>query len=100
MIAAITTFVRDFGIALPNLLIIALFATPIFYPVEAVTAFLRDLMSFYPIYIIASAYRAVLLGGQTVPLIPLLILAILSFGLLAFSLPVFGRVKGYFSSVI
>jgi lipopolysaccharide transport system permease protein len=100
MIAAITTFVRDFGIVLPNLLMIILFATPIFYPVEAVPVFVRDLMAFNPIYILASAYRAVILGGQTVPLISLLMLAFLSLGLLTLSLGVFRRVKGYFPSVI
>ena len=100
MIAAITTFVRDFGIVLPNLLMIVLFATPIFYPVEAVPSIVRSLMAFNPIYIIASAYRAVLLGGQVIPLAPLLALAFLSFGLLAFALGVFRRVKGYFPAVV
>jgi lipopolysaccharide transport system permease protein len=100
MIAAITTFVRDFGIVLPNLLMIVLFATPIFYPVEAVPSIVQELMAFNPIYIIASAYRAVLLGGQAVPLLPLLALAFFSFGLLVFALGVFRRVKGYFPAVV
>jgi lipopolysaccharide transport system permease protein len=100
MIAAITTFVRDFGIVLPNLLMIVLFATPIFYPVEAVPSIVRSLMALNPIYIIASAYRAVLLGGQDIPLLPLLALAFISCGLLVFALGVFRRVKGYFPAVV
>lgn len=100
IIAAITTFVRDFGIVLPNLLMIVLFATPIFYPVEAVPSIVRSLMALNPIYIIASAYRAVFLGGQDIPLLPLLALAFISSGLLVFALGVFRRVKGYFPAVV
>jgi lipopolysaccharide transport system permease protein len=100
MVAVITTFVRDFGIVLPNLLMILLFATPIFYPLEAVPSIVQGLIAFNPIYIIASAYRAALLGEQVVPLLPLLVLAFFSFGLLTFSLGVFRRVKGFFPAVV
>ncbi len=100
MIAAITTFVRDFGIVLPNLLMIALFSTPIFYPIEAIPSVAQGVMALNPIYIIANSYRAVLLGDQFVPLVNLLVLEFLSLGLLAFSLSVFRRVKGYFPAVI
>lgn len=100
MAAVITTFVRDFGIVLPNLLMILLFATPIFYPLEAVPSMVQGLVAFNPIYIIASAYRAVLLGGQSVPIFHLLALAFFSFGLLTFALGVFRRVKGFFPAVV
>lgn len=100
IIAAITTFVRDFGIVLPTLLMIVLFATPIFYPVEILPSLLRSLMEFNPIYIIASAYRAVIIGNQDVSLISLVLLAFCSFGMLAFALGVFRRVKGFFPAVI
>ncbi len=100
MIAAITTFVRDFGIVLPNLLMIVLFATPIFYPLEAVPSIVQELMKFNPIYIIASAYRSALLGEQSFPLFLLLVLAVFSYGLLVFALSVFRRVKGFFPAVV
>lgn len=100
MIAAVTAFVRDFGIVLPNLLMIVLFSTPIFYPVEAVPSLAQDLMDFNPIFIIAKAYRAALLGEQTLPFISLFALTVISFMLLSFTLTVFRRVKGYFPSVV
>jgi lipopolysaccharide transport system permease protein len=100
LFAAITTFVRDFGIALPNLLMITLFATPIFYPLEAVPAGVQGLMSLNPVYVLAAAYRASLLGGQDVPIFALAVLAVASLGLLTLSLTLFRRVKGYFSAVI
>jgi lipopolysaccharide transport system permease protein len=100
MIAAVTTFVRDFGIVLPNLLMIVLFSTPIFYPLESVPSIVQDLMAFNPIYIIATAYRSALLGEQVFPLFQLLVLAIFSYGLLIFALSVFRRVKGFFPAVV
>lgn len=100
IIAAITTFVRDFGIVLPNLLMIVLFATPIFYPIEILPSLLKNLMEFNPIYIIANAYRAVIIGNQAVPLISLLLLASCSFCMLAFTLGIFRRVKGFFPAVV
>lgn len=100
LLAAITTFVRDFGIVLPNLLMIVLFATPIFYPVEAVPSIVRGLMTFNPIYIVSSAYRSALVSHETPALMSLLLLGILSWGFLVFSLGVFRRVKGFFPAVV
>lgn len=100
LFAAVTTFVRDFGFILPNLLLILLFSTPIFYPLEAIPAVARDVMAWNPIYILASAYRATILGGAEVPFLALLVLAVFSWGFLSFSLKLFRRVKGHFSAVI
>lgn len=100
LFSAITTFMRDFGILLPNLLLILLFATPIFYPAEAVPLPFRSVVFLNPFYIISSAYRAVLLEGKNVPLFSLGILALLSGGLLVLALSSFRRVKGFFASVI
>jgi lipopolysaccharide transport system permease protein len=99
-LSALTTFVRDFGIILPNLLIIILFSTPIFYPVEALPSLLAKFMMFNPVYIIAAAYRDVLLDHQMPPILPLVILAILSWGFLMVSLGLFRRVKGFFPAVV
>lgn len=98
--SAITTFLRDFGILLPNLLLILLFATPIFYPSTAVPSPFRGLVFLNPFYILSSAYRAALLDETKVPLVSLAILALCSGGLLMFALAAFRRVKGFFASVI
>jgi lipopolysaccharide transport system permease protein len=100
LLAALTTFVRDFGVVLPNLLMIILFATPIFYPIEAVPSFLGKLMIFNPAYLIALAYRSVLVEHQMPPILPLLILSIISLGLLTITLGIFRRVKGFFPAVV
>jgi lipopolysaccharide transport system permease protein len=100
MIAAITTFVRDAGIILPNLLMIILFATPIFYPIESMPSVVQGLMSINPVYIIASAYRASLIGPQPIPFVPLLIVAFISLCCLSLALVGFRRVKMHFSAVV
>lgn len=99
-LAALTTFVRDFGVVLPNLLMIILFATPIFYPLEAVPSTLAKFMILNPAYIITLAYRSVLLDHQMPPILPLLILSVVSLVLLIVTLGIFRRVKGFFSAVV
>ena len=100
MLAAVTTFVRDFGIVLPNLLLILLFATPIFYSIDAIPRIFAAVSQFNPIYLITDMYRAVFLRHQGPNLIGLLALGLTSFGVLFFNLTVFRRVKGFFPSVI
>lgn len=99
-LAALTTFVRDFGVVLPNLLMIILFATPIFYPVDAVPSILAKFMMLNPAYIIALAYRSVLLDHQMPPILPLSILSVVSLALLMVTLGIFRRVKGFFPAVV
>jgi len=99
-LAALTTFVRDFGVVLPNLLMIILFSTPIFYPLEAVPSALAKFMMLNPAYIIALAYRSVLLDHQMPPILPLSILSVVSLALLIVTLGIFRRVKGFFPAVV
>lgn len=100
MFSVITTFIRDFNIVLPNLLMIGLFATPIFYPVEAVPSIIRNLTAFNPIYIISSAYRTVLLEQNSPQILPIVFLGLFAWGLLVFNLLIFRRIKGYFPAVV
>lgn len=99
-VAMVTTFVRDFGILLPNLLLIFLFSSPVFYPVEALPSSVQSLAIFNPIYIIASGYRAALMGVESFQLLPMIILAVISVVLLALFSSAFRRVKPHFLSVI
>lgn len=98
--AALTTFVRDFGIVLPNLLMIVLFATPIFYPVQSVPKIVADFMVFNPVYVISEAYRSVLISQQAPAVMALVALGIASVLTLMVSLGAFRRVKGLFPSVV
>ncbi len=97
-LSAITVFVRDVGIALPNVIMILLFATPIFYPIDMMPGIVKTISSANPFYIISEGYRQSLIYHRTPPLLGLLYLAALSFMLGVWGLRVFRRVKGYFEA--
>lgn len=56
-LSAINVFYRDLSYALPNILIIILFVSPIFYPVDNVPNILQKISFFNPFYIITEGYR-------------------------------------------
>ncbi len=66
--AALTVYVRDFALVLPNLLMIALFASPIFYPLEAVPAVLQKASAWNPVFLIAEFIRQPLVYHRIPPL--------------------------------
>lgn len=98
--SAINVFFRDFGIALPNLLMMFLFATPIFYPKSATPLILQKISAYNPFYIIASAVRQSLLEAQAPPLIPLLYVFGCALFLILVGLYFFRRLKGHFEGML
>lgn len=100
MLSAVTTFVRDVGVVLPNLLLFLLFATPIFYPIGTMPKVVQQVTAFNPFYIISESYRAAIIGGHGVPVFALTALAVVSLGLLSFGLKIFRRVKSFFPMVL
>ncbi len=56
-LSASIVFVRDVGIALPNLLTIVLFMTPIFYPIESLPRLMRLFSHGNPSYFFVEGYR-------------------------------------------
>lgn len=99
-LAILNTFIRDFGIVLPNLLMILLFSTPIFYPIEAMPSIVRALTVINPFYIIVQSYRFAILDNQIFPTISLMILLIVSIILIWIGLGVFRRIKGFLPSLV
>lgn len=99
-LAAVNVFIRDLGIALPNLLIIILFATPIFYPIEQVPELARPLMRFNPFYVIAEGYRCALIDRTMPDLLGLAVVLVGALLLGVFSLKGFRRLKGLFESAL
>jgi len=101
-LGAITVFIRDIAIVLPNVLIMILFLTPIFYTIQTMPHIIQYAAIPNPFYILAEGYRQPLLYHK----IPLSLLEglfyvfILSSVLYYFGLKSFRRVKGYFNSVL
>ncbi|HET6893318.1 MAG TPA: ABC transporter permease, partial [Pyrinomonadaceae bacterium] len=99
-LSAVTVFIRDFGIALPNLLLVLLFLTPIFYPFDSMPTTMQTLSLLNPFYILAEAYRRPLIYHQMPPLWGLAYVAVLSTVLSYFGLKLFRRVKGHFAAML
>lgn len=98
ILSAVTVFVRDVALALPNLLTLVLFASPIFYPIASFPAFLRPVARFNPFYVVTEMYRAPLVEGASPPAVSMIYLAILA-GLLFYTgLVFFRRLKSHFDS--
>ena len=100
VLAPITTFIRDFGIALPNLLTMLLFATPIFYPITAMPSIIERFSYINPFYIISEAYRSILLRQEPPNLTALILMALISCGAFSIALGFFRRIKGFLPAAI
>jgi lipopolysaccharide transport system permease protein len=97
-LAALNVFVRDTALALPNILTLLLFASPIFYPLQAYPEALRPIVVYSPFYAIAELYRAPIISGVLPPLWIIAYVAILGLLLMAGSLWWFRRLKSFFDS--
>lgn len=99
-LAAANVFVRDLGLALPNLLTILMFSTPIFYPIESLPTILQRITQANPFYILIEAYRSVVLGNAAPAPLGLLYVLLLAVAVLASGLAFFRRLKGNFGSML
>ena len=96
--SAVTVFVRDFAIALPNILMVVLFATPIFYPLASTPPIIQAISQGNPFYIISEDYRRALIYHQAPDLAGLFYVAALCVVLTIIGLRLFRHWKGYFEA--
>ena len=97
-LGALNVFVRDTALALPSVLTILLFASPIFYALSAYPAAVQAILIFNPFYVMAELYRAPILFGTLPPLWMIIYMTILCIGLLAGGLWWFRRLKSFFDA--
>lgn len=101
-LSAATVFLRDIAIVLPNILMIILFLSPIFYTLESMPWPIQMVSKANPFYIITEGFRQPLVYHQipTSLLWGLTYVSCLTAFLCFVGLNRFRQVKGYFSSVI
>ncbi|MEJ8835236.1 ABC transporter permease [Ramlibacter sp. AN1133] len=99
-LAALTVFVRDVSVMLPNLLMMVLFASPIFYPLDAMPRLLQVVAAWNPFFLLAEFVRAPLVFHRIPPLSQWLYVAALTAVLGYFTLTLFRRLKGNLSSML
>jgi lipopolysaccharide transport system permease protein len=97
-LSALNVFVRDTALALPSVLTMLLFASPIFYPLSAYPAPIQTVLVFNPFYVLAECYRAPLLAGNFPPIWMLAYLALVSTILVVGGLWWFRRLKSFFDT--
>jgi len=97
-LSAINVFVRDISAVLPNVLLLVLFFSPIFYPVSAFPPVLQKLAVLNPFYIISEMYRQPLLHGAIPPLWSIVYVSLVSLAVFLVGLQAFRRLKPYFDS--
>ncbi len=99
-LSALVVFFRDLGVALPNLLMVALFATPILYLPEVTPRPLQLLSAWNPFYILAQWIREPLVNHAFPSWWGLLWVIFLTLVIGSFTLRAFRRVKGYLHGAI
>lgn len=98
ILAALNVFVRDVALILPNILLMVMFGSPIFYPIKMFPAVIRPIAAANPFYLFAEGVRLPLVGGHSLSFLVFLYLAVLSLGVFVVGLTVFRRLKPYFDS--
>lgn len=91
---------RDIGHALPLLVQIWMFATPVAYPVTVIPQWLRPLYMLNPMAPIIDGYRRAFLLGQAPDLPALGASLVITVGVTAFALAIFKRAERTFADVI
>jgi lipopolysaccharide transport system permease protein len=99
-LAAVNVFVRDTALVLPNVLMIVLFSSPIFYPLSEFPGVLQGVLQFHPFQVIAEGYRQPLLYRAWPAPWSLVYLAVLSATAFLGGLVFFRKLKGYFDARI
>jgi len=85
---------------LPNVLMILLFSSPIFYPLSEFPKVLQGVLQFHPFQVIAEGYRQPLLHSAWPAPWGLAYLTILSVLAIIGGLVFFRKLKGYFDARI
>lgn len=91
VLGVINVFVRDLGQAVPIILQMLFWFTPIVYPANIIPESYRHLMNFNPLYHFTAPYQDILVYGRTPDMSGLVVISALSLLLLLLSLFLFRR---------
>lgn len=97
-LSALNVFVRDTALILPNILMLLLFASPIFYPITSYPKALQAIVTLNPFYLIAECFREPILEGKLPDWWKVTYLIVLSGALFVAGLWWFRRLKSFFDT--
>ena len=99
-LAAANVFIRDLSLVLPNILMVIMFSTPIFFPITMFPSLLQKATYLNPFYHISEFYRGILLHGTSPQAEWLLYVLVLGLLIFVTGLKAFRRTKTYFDSAL
>lgn len=97
-LSPLNVFIRDTALALPNLLMLFLFSSPIFYPLSAYPDFVKSILVFSPFYVLAELFREPILNDSFPPLWMLVYMGVFNVVLVVAGLWWFRRLKPFFDA--
>lgn len=100
LFAAVQVFVRDLASALPQLLMLWMFASPIFYARASLPQPYQSWMDWNPVTHYTEFFRAILLGAGSVQAVETLVSLIVACAAFAIGLAVFRRLKPHFEDFL
>jgi lipopolysaccharide transport system permease protein len=100
LLAAFQVFIRDFASALPQLLMLWMFASPVFYSRESLPERYRHWMDWNPLTHYTEFFRTILFGFGSISLVESLVSLVLALATLAIGLTVFRRLQSHFEDFL
>lgn len=100
VLSALQVYFRDIGMAMPLLMQLWLFASPVVYPLSAVPARLYPFYVLNPMAGIVENFRRVVLQGAAPDLYALIVAALVSFALLPVAYVLFKRLEATLADVV
>jgi len=91
---------RDIGHALPLMLQLWMFASPVGYPISVIPSWLRPIYMLNPMAGIIDGYRRAVLLGEAPDLSALAVSLVMTLVIVALAFPVFKRAERTFADVI
>ncbi len=100
LLAALQVFIRDFASALPQLLMLWMFASPVFYSRQSLPERYRHWMDWNPLTHYTEFFRTILLGSGTISIVETLVSLIVALLALAIGLIIFRRLQSHFEDFL
>jgi lipopolysaccharide transport system permease protein len=100
LLASLGVYIRDIAQGIGLLVQIILFTSPVFYSVDLVPSFIKPVYSINPLTFIITAFRKVILWGESLPLLQWFVWSAILFAFAWLSYFWFMRTKRGFADVM
>ena len=100
LLSGINVFVRDLALVLPHIMLVLLFTSPIFYPLDLFPENIRGIVAYNPFAIVVDGYRNGILHGQLTEMDRVAFVGVFATLIFLIGLLFFRRLKPHFDSCL